>query len=77
MKAENRDKVYQVYVTDMLRMMVHNTAVYGVEGEGRYKVEARYADLIEPKKKKPKKEKPEETSESVIAKMKKSIAKLR
>lgn len=76
MKAENKETVYRVYLTDMLRLIVHNTAVYGIDGEGRYKVEARYADMIDQKKKKPREQKKEPTSEDIIARMKKKLSKL-
>jgi len=71
-KQENKETLYRAYVTDMLKNIVNNSA----GGESRSIVETRYMDLVEKQTKKPEKEKkPEETNESVIARMKKKLSK--
>ena len=45
-KREQEEKAYRVYVTDALRLTVENTATYA---GGNY-INARYIDVIEPKK---------------------------
>ena len=45
-KKEQQEKAYKCYVTDALRLITENTA----KAHGGSYLQARYADLIEPKK---------------------------
>lgn len=71
---ESKETRYQVYVTDMLKYIVNNTA----GGEERYKINARYADTLDVKKKKKraKDKKKEPTQEDIIKHMKEKLSKL-
>ena len=45
-QKEQREKAYQVYITDALRIITENTA----KANGGHYLQVRYAELIEPKK---------------------------
>ena len=71
-RKENRERLYKVYVTDMLKNILTNTA----GGEERYRVEKRWIELAEKPTAEKKEEKPEETEEEVIARIRNKLSKM-
>ena len=71
-RKENRERLYKVYVTDVLRNILTNT----VGGEERYRVEKRWIELAEKTPAEKKEEKPEETEEEVIARIRNKLSKM-
>ena len=75
-RKDNRDRLYKIYVTDMLRNILTNTA----GGEERYRVEKRWIELAEKQasenKGEKKEEKHEETEEEVIARIRNKLSNL-
>ena len=69
MREQNRQKIYQTYVTDMLNYILKNTA----GGENRVAVERRYIEIVEKAPKKKEEEK-EVTKEDIIARIRKKLS---